>query len=150
MDWTPRKLFRKFKRWLPYRGAGIRVRYIADDWSEIRVSMRLTRFNENLVGTHFGGNLYSMVDPHLMLMAMHRLGPGYMVWDQSATIVFVKPGRGTVESVMRLSEEEVEQMREATANGRPYRPEFDVQVTNEKGEIVARVKKVLYVRKRRH
>ncbi len=38
----------------------------------------------------------SMCDPFFMLMLMTRLGPGYVVWDKSASIEFVRPGRGTV------------------------------------------------------
>ncbi|HEX7594524.1 MAG TPA: tetrameric acyl-CoA thioesterase, partial [Anaerolineae bacterium] len=41
-------------------GAGIRVDYLAPDLSSIRVQMKLTRLNVNLVGTHFGGSLYTM------------------------------------------------------------------------------------------
>lgn len=68
----------------PYLGAGVRIRYISPDWKEIRVSMKLHCYNRNAVGTHFGGRLYSMVDPHLMLMLMQLLGEDYVIWDKAA------------------------------------------------------------------
>ena len=37
-----------------------------------------------------------MVDRHLMLLLIQRLGPDYVVWDKEANIAFRKPGVGTV------------------------------------------------------
>ena len=58
----------------PYRGAGIAIEAFDLDRYFIRVKMPLTRKNRNIVGTHFGGSLYSMVDPFYMLILMHHLG----------------------------------------------------------------------------
>ena len=57
----------------PYVGAGVKVSKVARDWSEMTVSMKLRFYNRNYVGTHFGGNLFSMTDPFHMLMLMKRL-----------------------------------------------------------------------------
>ena len=57
----------------PYIGAGIRVTHIAEDFSSARVEMGQHWYNTNYVGTHFGGSLYSMVDPMYMLLLMRRL-----------------------------------------------------------------------------
>lgn len=35
-----------------------------------------------------------MADPHLALMLMHLLGNGYIAWDKSAEINFLRPGTG--------------------------------------------------------
>ena len=67
----------------PYLGAGVRVDYLAEDFRELNVSMGLHWYNRNYVGTHFGGSLYSMVDPFYMLMVMTVLGRDYVVWDLS-------------------------------------------------------------------
>ena len=133
----------------PYLGAGVRVNHIASDWKELRVSMKLRWFNRNAVGTHFGGSLYSMVDPHLMLMLMQLLGPEYTVWDKSASIDFVRPGKGKVNSVLTLSDAQVSEVKERAENGRPLYPEFEVEIHNESGELVAKVLKTLYVRKKK-
>ena len=105
--------------------------------------------NVNLVGTHFGGSLYSMVDPHLMILLSQRLGPDYVVWDKEANIDFRKPGRGTVHATIRITDEEVEAIRSATANGDKHLPQWTLAILNERDEVVATVLKTLYVRRKR-
>ncbi len=133
----------------PYLGAGIKVTKIAEDFSAATVELRQHWYNTNYVGTHFGGSLYSMVDPHYMLLLMRRLGKGYIVWDKSASIDFIRPGKGTVHAHFELTDERVEEIRRMTAGGDKYLPEWDIDILDESGELVARVHKVLYVRKKR-
>ena len=67
-------LFRWFiNLYPPYIGAGVRVAHVADDWSSMVVQMRLRFYNRNYVGTHYGGNLFTMTDPFHMLMLMIQL-----------------------------------------------------------------------------
>ena len=102
-------LFRlAFNLWPCYRGSGGRVRFVAADWSEVRVRLPLSWRTRNYVGTIYGGSLYAAVDPFYMLMLIHRLGPGYEVWDKAATIRFRKPGRSTLTARMALPEGEEE------------------------------------------
>ena len=82
--------------WPCYRGSGARITYIAGDWKEVRVKLRLSLRTQNYVGSIFGGSLYAAVDPIYMLMLIKCLGPGYVVWDKAATIRFRKPGRSTL------------------------------------------------------
>ncbi len=133
----------------PLFGAGIKITYIRDDWRELHAAMRLRWYNKNAAGTHFGGSLFAMTDPYLMLMLMQLLGKGYVIWDKSATIDFVKPGRGTVKAIFTISEEELAVIWEKIADGNKYFPEFSVKVVDEQGELVAAVKKVMYIRKKR-
>jgi acyl-coenzyme A thioesterase PaaI-like protein len=107
------------------------------------------RFNRNYVRTHFGGSLFAMTDPWYMLMLMDLLGRDYVVWDQRSAIEFVKPGRGTVTAQFRLSDATVAEIRARTASGDKYLPEFSLDITDEAGEVVARVRKTLYVRRKR-
>lgn len=128
----PRHLRWGMNLWPPFLGAGIRVRHIAPDWSEVRVELRQGLLNRNYVGTHYGGSLFSMTDPFYALMLMHLLGDRYLVWDQAASIEFLAPGRGTV--------------RAQAASGEKVLPAFDVEVRDAGGALVARVRKTLYVR----
>ena len=132
----------------PYIGAGVTVAHIAEDWSLMTVKLTLRWYNRNYVGTHFGGNLFTMTDPFYMLMLMHRLGPAYKVWDQKAEITFVKPGKGTVVANMTVSEEQLEAIRAATVNGAKHFAEFDIDIVDEDGDVVATVHKTLYVREK--
>jgi len=143
---SPRLLRWGMNFWPPFRGAGIRVRHIAGDWSEVRVELRHGLLNRNFVGTHYGGSLFSMTDPFYALMLTHRLGDRYLVWDQAASIDFVSPGRGTVTAVFSLNEPRVESIRDQASGGQKVLPQFDVEVKDQTGELVARVRKTLYVR----
>jgi acyl-coenzyme A thioesterase PaaI-like protein len=144
---SPGWMRRLFNIYPPMRCAGIRVTHIADDWRYLRVQMRLRWYNRNYVGTHFGGSLFAMTDPFLMIMAMKNLGRGYTVWDRAAEIEFVAPGRGTVATEFRLSEADLDEMRARTAAGERYLPWFTLEVRDEEERVVARVRKQLYVRR---
>jgi acyl-coenzyme A thioesterase PaaI-like protein len=135
--------------WPPFLCNGIRVAEIASDWRSARVELRSRPWNRNYVGVHFGGNLFSMTDPFWMLLAMHALGGEYIVWDQAGAIEFLKPGRGTVHATFRLDDAVLAQLREATATGAKHLRWFETDVVDASGEVVARVRKQLYVRRKR-
>lgn len=132
----------------PYLGAGIRVTRVSRDFREIDVELRRQPGNANAFGTHFGGSLYAMVDPFYCLQFFASLGPGYLVWDKAAKIEFLRPGKGTVHAKFRISEADIDAARQATASGAKYLPVFHVDVLDGKGEVVARVEKELYVRRK--
>lgn len=132
----------------PFLGAGVKIERITPDYREIDVALPLRWYNRNYVGTQFGGSLYAMTDPFYMLMLIQALGPGYIVWDQAARIEFLRPGRGRVRARFRLAEEEVARLRAEAESGAPLRPVYTVEVRDEQDELVARVEKTLYVRKK--
>ncbi len=143
----PHRFLALMRVYPPYFGAGIRVRSVAADLSRVHVEMPLTRWNQNFVGTHFGGSLYAMCDPFFMLMLMARLGSAYRVWDKAASIEFLRPGRGRVSATFELPEERVDEIRREAAGGDRIFPRFEVEVRGRDGVAVARVEKVLYVRR---
>ena len=134
--------------WPPFLGAGIRVKYIAPDMRAVDVEMKLSWWNANYVGTHFGGSLFAMTDAFYMLMLMANLGPDYIVWDKAASIRYRKPGRSTVRVEFRVSDAQLADIREKLLTLRKYEPMFAVDVKDEQGTVIAEVEKVLYVRKR--
>lgn len=110
--------------------------------------MKLTAFNRNLVGVHFGGSLYAMCDPWLMLILMRLLGREYIVWDKAANIQFKKPGRGRVKARFHIPPERVEEIRRDADSQIKIEPVFAVDVLDDEGDVVARVEKLLYVRRK--
>jgi len=145
------------ERWLvrflnvypPYLGAGVRARAVDEGGRRaIEVEMRLRWWNRNYVGTHFGGSLASMCDPHFMLLLLWELGPEYLVWDKAATIRYRKPGRGTVRARFAIPAARVEEIRRATAGGGKVEPVFETAVVDDSGEVVAEVEKLLWVRRK--
>jgi len=132
----------------PYLGAGVKVRYLAKDFREAEVTMKLHWYNRNYVGTHFGGSLFSMIDPFYMLLLMNTLGRDYVVWDASASIDFLRPGRGVVKARFTLTDEMLHDIYQNTANGEKFLPTYEVNIVDEQGELVARAQKTLYIRKK--
>lgn len=139
-------LLRLLNLYPPYLGAGVRVTHIAPDLRAIDVRMKLRWWNRNYVGTQFGGSLYSMIDPFFMLMYLENLGPGYIVWDKAAAIRFRRPGRGTVYARFRVTEDDLAAAREAVARDGRFQPTLTVQITDDDGELVAEVDKVLSIK----
>jgi acyl-coenzyme A thioesterase PaaI-like protein len=131
----------------PLFGAGIRS--IKIDKNTIRVEMKLTVLNRNIVGTHFGGSLYAMCDPWFMLILMRNMGPGYVVWDKAATIQFLMPGRSKVSATFHISEERIKQICGQAEEGEKIEPTFEVDVVDQENQTVAHVQKMLYVRKKK-
>lgn len=140
-------------RWLinlypPYVGAGVRITHVASDWRRLDVQMSLRFYNRNAVGTHFGGSLYTMVDPHAMLLLMRCLGREYMVWDRRASIEFRKPGRGTVKARIEITDTLLDEIRRHTDGGDKYFAELDIPILDAEGDVVASVHKQIYVRRK--
>lgn len=133
----------------PYNGANIKISEGPYPGKSIVSSMELIPGNLNYVGTHFGGSLYSMCDPFFMLLLIRALGDGYIVWDKSATIDFLKPGYGKVSAMFYIPDEEIENIKKELDAKRKMDKEYFVDVKDENGQIVARVKKILYIRKKK-
>ena len=133
----------------PYLGAGVKVTHIGEDWRELHVSMALRWYNRNAVGTHFGGSLYSMVDPHLMLLLIRLLGDEYWVWDKTAEIEFIKASNQKVTSIINISSKDLEEIKLQTNNGEKYLHEFVIEIKDKDNDLVAIVKKIIYVRKKK-
>ena len=148
MRWTPAQLKRFMWMWPPYLGAGVRIEEADDDGTRLVVKHRLRPWFTNAVGTVFGGTMQSMTDPFFMLLAMHQLGRDYKVWDVEAGIEFLKPGKGTVRAVIEMPPEVVQEMRDATADGAKHLRWFECDVTDDSGDVVARVRRKLYVRRK--
>jgi acyl-coenzyme A thioesterase PaaI-like protein len=142
-------LRRALNLWPPFLFAGIRVTEISPDWRHARVRLKLTWYNRNYVRTQFGGNLFSMTDPFWMILVMHCLGRDYIVWDKAGEIEFVAPGREHVYAEFHVTDAVLDELRTATANGEKYLRWFDVDVKTASGEVVARVRKQLYVRRKK-
>ena len=141
-------LLKMMRFWPPFLGAGISVKKFSSDYTHILVQMKMRFWNRNYVGTHYGGSLYSMTDPFYMLMLMELLGRDYIVWDKSSTIRYKIPAKGTVYAQFTLSSEQIEKIRLELENAKKLEPEFTVEITDKEGNIVAEVKKVLYVAKK--
>lgn len=138
-----------FRLWPPFLFAGIRVERLDDDWRHARVRLKLRWYNRNYVRTQFGGSLFAMADPFWMIMLMQRLGRDYLVWDKAGEIEFVAPGRTDVIAEFALHDSVVDEVRQAAAGGDKVLRWFETEIRDVEGALVARVRKQLYVRRKR-
>lgn len=137
-----------FNLYPPYLGAGISITYISKDYKIFDVKMPLRFYNKNYFGTHFGGSLYSMCDPFFAIILTKNLGREYIVWDKSAFIKFIKPGRSTVNAHFHISKEKIHEIKQLVDVNGKTEAIFSVDVEDEEENIIAQVEKVVYVRKK--
>ncbi len=135
--------------WPPFLFTGIRIVDISADFRKAKVRLKLSIFNKNAMGVHFGGSLYAMTDPFYMLMIMSRLGQDYIVWDKSADIDYIKPGKGIVTAEFLITEALIADILTNTAQGQKYLPEIPVYVKDAQGEVVAKLNRTLYIRRKK-
>ena len=143
-----RHLFRIINTYPPYLGAGIRFLRRESDAHTLKVELKLRFWNRNLFGTQFGGSLYSMCDPWFVFLLVRHLGPGYVVWDKAASIEFLRPGRGRVTATFHVPPAKVEEIRAAADRDGKTEPLLTVDVVADDGEVVARVTKTLWVKRK--
>lgn len=147
VDFNAAWMRRLFNLWPPFRAAGIRVAHIDPDFRRVTVELRAGLLNRNFVGSHFGGSMFAMADPFYMIMMMKNLGRDYVVWDKSASIRFLKPGRGTLTARFELTQAMVDEAVARTAGGSRHEPTYRVEITDARGLPVAAVEKTLYIRR---
>ena len=131
-----------------YRGVGARIDYIAADYREVRVRLRLNWRTRNYVGTIFGGSMYGTVDPVYMIMLLKILGQGYVVWDKAASIRFRKPGRSTLFATFTIDDAEIEAIKAATAGGQSVDRTYHVSLVDAAGVSHADFDKIIYVKRK--
>ena len=149
MKITPSRLRRLMNLWPPFLFTGIRVTAIGEDWRSARTVLRRRWYNRNYVGVPFGGSLFAMTDPFWMILIGENLGRDYRVWDQAATIEFVAPGRSDVSCEFLVTDAILDELRTAAADGSKVLRWFDCDVKAADGSLVARVRKQVYVRRKR-
>jgi acyl-coenzyme A thioesterase PaaI-like protein len=135
--------------WPPFIGAGIRVEHIGSDFRSITVAMQQRWYRRGLLGTTSGGSLYAMTDPFFALMVRRSLASDYMVWDKAGSIEYLAAARGRVWARLELLEEDVQQIQRMTANGDKHLHLFSVDVRDDEGMTIARIEKMIYVRRKR-
>lgn len=132
----------------PFFGAGVKLKMLTKDYRYAKVTMPLTFYNKNYMGTQFGGSLYSMTDPWYMLMLIKNLGKAYIVWDKGATIRFKKPGKGKVTAEFKLTQEIIDEIKATVETNTKMDYTFTVEVRDEDGVLICEVDKVVYIRKK--
>ncbi|KDE39361.1 MAG: DUF4442 domain-containing protein [Nitrincola lacisaponensis] len=142
------RLFRwTMNLWPPMFFSGIRLVELSNDFRYARVDLKWRPWTRNVNGTQYGGSLFSMTDPFYALLLFGCLGfDRYLIWDSSAEIDFISPGVGRLTAEFHLEDEQLHEIRQQTAEGDKYFPEFVVYIRDQQGTLVAKVIRRVYVR----
>ncbi|MCC2029505.1 DUF4442 domain-containing protein [Microbacterium sp. YMB-B2] len=149
MKITPRRLAIGMSLWAPNLFSGIRVRRFSEDWTHATVELHVNLFTRNYVKTAFGGSMSAMTDPYYFMLVMHQLGRDYVVWDTRGEIELLKPGRGVLTAHFHVSPERVAEIREKAKGGRKVLEWFETEITDRDGDVVARVRREVYIREKK-
>jgi acyl-coenzyme A thioesterase PaaI-like protein len=147
-SWRTRKIRWLFNLAPAYRGTGAWVRFIAQDFKEIQVTIQLNWRTRNLVGVVFGGSIYASIDPMYMIMLMENLGDDYIVWDKSATIRFKRPIKKRVGAHFKIDDALLTQVRAQVAQENEMTLTLPITFEDKQGTVYAQADKELYVAKK--
>lgn len=144
----------KLRRWkfnlLPsYRGSGAWITYLAADWREVKIKLPLNLWTRNYVGTTFCGSMYAAVAPMYMAMIALNLGTGYLVWDKSVTINFIRPGRGPLYAHFLITAAELDGFKAVLETQRSLEHTYAIDLTDDQGVVHVSFEELLYIRRQR-
>lgn len=128
-----------------YYCSGGKVRFIAGNWKEIHVSIKLKIKTRNYVGTVFGGSSYSALDPMFMIQLIKILGPDYVVWDKAATIKFLRPISKRVCARFLITDELIAEIKETVAKQNEMTIMLPAWFEDKAGKKYVEVDKKLYI-----
>jgi len=141
--------WRLWNFWPPFFFTGIKIVKVSVDYRHIAVRLKLRFWNANYVGTQYGGAMFSMADPFYMLMLIKNLGSEYTVWDKSAQIRYLKPGRSDLTAEFHLSEEDLTSIRKTVQEQGRMDWVRKVILKDTHGEEIAEVEKVINIKMRK-
>ena len=145
---SPVRILKLINFWPPYFFSGIRVVSVSSAVDEITVKKTSRFWNQNYFGTHFGGSLYAMCDPFFVFILLHKLKEDHIVWDIGAEIDFIKAVKGPVTATFKIEKQQVESLREQCLKSFKVEPWFSTEIKDSQGNLVAQVRKKLYVRRK--
>ncbi|ANT89273.1 MULTISPECIES: PaaI family thioesterase [Bordetella] len=143
--WRARLLRVGFNLHPAFRATGGRVVEIAADFLHIRIRLPLGRRTRNIVGSMYGGSLFSVTDGAHPTMLMMALGPGVIVWDKAATIRYRKPAYATLYADFRIGRDEIAAIRAELARDHETTRTYSVALSDRHGEVYAVVERTVYI-----
>ncbi len=140
------RMFRRAMNLVPiYLGTGGKVVYIQHDWKKVTAQINLNIWTRNYVGTIFGGSQFAAADPFFMLMLFKNLSKDHVVWDKSATISFINPGRKVCTANFSFSDAEIAEIKQQTSLNGKYEFVKTVEWIDSDGLVISKIERTLYV-----
>lgn len=131
--------------WPPFFFAGIKIIERSPDLKKMTLKLKLRFWNANWVGTAYGGSIFSMTDPFYMLMLITNLGPKYVVWDKSACIKYLKPGKTDLIAVYQITDSDLNEIKSQVNEHGKMNWTTKVEVKDKSGIVVAEVEKTVWI-----
>ena len=143
---TANTIMKYFKYWPPFLSSGISVKDFDLDKGYVVSQMKISKWNANVFGTMYGGSLYSMCDPFYVFILSHNLGRGYYIWDVESNIKFLKATKQPVTARFEISHRELANIKLKADAGEKVTPIFTTQIIDSDDQVIAEVKKTLYIK----
>ena len=119
----------------------------------VDVKINKSLFNKNYNGSIFGGTIFAATDPFYALLfdqILQRKGFKVRVWLKSASIQYLKPGRGDLFFTVNITDEMIEDAVEALTSTGKFVKAYPMEIKNKEGEVCATVMNEVYVRNLHH
>lgn len=126
-----------------------RIKYVAQDYSELIVILKKSIINRNMAGTIFGGSIFSAADPFHAVMYWQIFAKRYnmnvRVWLKSAEISYKRPSETDLTYQFIISDEDVEKAKKNLDEKGRYFVTHTVDAKNKKNEVCAVVNLTTYI-----
>lgn len=133
--------------WPPFLGLGISVK-ISTDFKKTTVTLKKRFWNANYFGAQYGGGIFAMTDGIHMLMLIQNLPKNYRIWDKSANIHYLKRGLTTLTADFLIREHDLKQIESDLTQHASMDWSATVNIKDETGQIVAKVTRVLSIKRK--
>ncbi|SMC94375.1 DUF4442 domain-containing protein [Pedobacter nyackensis] len=115
----------------------------------VDVKIAKSIFNKNYNGSIFGGTIYAATDPFYALLfdqLLQRAGFKVRVWLKSASIQYLKPGRGHLYFTIYVTDDMLNEAITALNSTGKFVKAYPMEIKNAEGELCATVMNEVYIR----
>jgi hypothetical protein len=119
----------------------------------VDVKINKSLFNKNYNNSIFGGTIYAATDPFYALLfdqLLQRKGFKVRVWLKSASIQYLKPGRGDLFFTVTISDDMLDEAILALTTTGKFVKAYPMEINSSSGELCATVMNEVYIRNLHH
>ncbi|WP_432711119.1 DUF4442 domain-containing protein [Pedobacter sp.] len=133
----------------PFLFQRIWVKQFHPGFRGVDVKINKSLFNKNYNGSIYGGTIYGATDPFYAILfdqILQRKGFKNRVWLKSASIQYLKPGRGDLYFTVIITGQMINEAVEALNQTGKFVKAYPMEITNKHGEVCATVNNEVYIR----
>lgn len=125
------------------------VQKFENDFRSCTVKLNKSLLNKNYNGSIFGGTIYAATDPFYALLfdqLLQRKGYKIKIWLKSASIQYLKPGRGNLYFTISVSDDVLTEAEHALKTIGKFIKAYPMEITDKNGIVCATVMNEIYIR----